>query len=110
MHAPPAHATPGRHSVAHEPQNMGVERSASQPLAARPSQSAKPARHAIVHELEAHAPVALARAGHPTPHAPQLAGSRVVSAHRPPHMAVQGASGATSRGTSTAIAASREAS
>jgi hypothetical protein len=67
------------HEAPHEPQFEAVPSGVSQPLAALPSQFAKPGLHApIAHPPAVHTAVALA-SEHVRPHAPQLASSVLVS-------------------------------
>jgi len=60
---------------------------ASQPLLAERSQSAKPALHTKLQAPPTQTSVALARIGQVTPQAPQLAGSMRVLTHAPLHEA-----------------------
>ncbi len=56
----------------------------SHPLAALPSQSAKPAEHDDPQRAEVHVRVALSTAGQAVPHAPQLSASACVSTQLEP--------------------------
>ncbi len=55
----------------------------SQPFAALPSQSTKPALHTCAHADAAHTGVAFVRVGQTLPHEPQFDGSLAVFAHEP---------------------------
>jgi hypothetical protein len=86
-HAPATHAAvelaPATQRLPHAPQWARVVRVlVSHPLAALPSQSAKPVRHEKPHAPAAQVASALAGAGHTVPHAPQWAGVvRVLVSH-----------------------------
>jgi hypothetical protein len=72
------------HALPQDPQWAGVLRvSTSQPLLATPSQSAKPAAQVNLQAAATHAGVALARAGHTVPHAPQWVALDRVSTSQP---------------------------
>jgi hypothetical protein len=72
------------HALPQDPQCAGELRvSTSQPLAATPSQSAKPAAQVNLHAAATHARVALARAGHTVPHVPQWVALDRVSTSQP---------------------------
>ena len=74
VHAPAEHTCPAGHARPHAPHAaLSVRVSVSQPSPGEPSQSAKPAAHAVIeHAPEAHADVAWA-SEHARPHAPQCA-------------------------------------
>ncbi len=104
VHAPAAHpATPlvAEQAVPHAPQWLVVTASStSQPLAASPSQSAKPASQVKVHAPIAQALLAWARAGHATPQPPQwLVLVRVSTSQPLAAMPSQSPKGAVQRAT-----------
>jgi hypothetical protein len=68
----PAVAFESAHARPHIPQLLAVvARFVSQPFAAFPSQSPKPAAHVYVHAPRAQLAELFARGAHATPHAPQ---------------------------------------
>jgi hypothetical protein len=74
MHVPLLQLAPAAHARPHIPQLVAlVLRLVSQPLAALPSQSPKPALQLSPHAPAAHVAVALAPAAHILPHIPQFA-------------------------------------
>ena len=78
MHTPPPHELPQR------PQFAGsVRTSASQPLAAERSQSAKPASQTKLQLPPTHTGEELGRSAQTVPQPPQLDGSFIVSTHEP---------------------------
>jgi hypothetical protein len=93
-HAPDAQvAAPlvALHAAPHAPQCVGeVARLVSQPLPATPSQSPKPALQVKPHVPRAQVGVALGRAEHTVPHAPQLVRSVWRFTQRPAHIVVGG--------------------
>jgi hypothetical protein len=68
---------PGRLHAAHDPQCCGVFRSASQPFIGLPSQSPKPATHAIPQLVPSHVGVAFGGMGQGEHSRPQCCASRL---------------------------------
>jgi hypothetical protein len=87
VHTPVALA--GAHATPHPPQcARAVVTLVSQPLAALPSQSPKPALQASPHAPDMHVAEALAGAGHTLPQRPQLLTSDASKTQRPAHIVV----------------------
>jgi hypothetical protein len=85
-HAPIEQNWVAPHALPQRPQLPAATRvSTSQPSAAIPLQSAKPARHAKPHVPDAQSADAFARVAHAVPHAPQLVTSVAVVTHDGPH-------------------------
>ncbi len=87
-HTPPEHVAvddgPDGHTIPHAPQcDVDVRRFTSQPLPGLPSQSAKPAMHAVRHAPATQATSALGPAVHTAPHAPQFITFESVLASQP---------------------------
>ncbi len=85
-HVPPLHTRPAPQTVPHAPQWAAlVSKPVSHPFAVMPSQSPKPAVHAVAHAPVTHVAVVFGvpSPGHMRPHAPQLRGSLCNCASQP---------------------------